>query len=281
MSSDTGQLETKLNRLAYSLPEGLLADSSWFERHGFSRQLRHHYVAQRWLETVARGVYRRPSASVEGGSDPKIGWEQVVASLQLVLQLPIVVSGRSALDLQGYAHYLSAQGPKEVHLSGAGKPPSWLQSLPLSVRFAFHNSATLFNTPIPENVAAAARHGRAPWFVLGTGGSVPLTLSAPERAILEVIADVPDRESFHQASMLMEGLSTLNPRRLSALLRDCRSVKTKRLFFVLAERHNHPWLKHLDRAGVDLGSGKRVLGKGGKMDPTYLITLPEDFDGDH
>lgn len=280
MSSDIRQSEAKLNRLANSLPEGLLADSPWFERHGFSRQLRHHYVSQRWLEPVWRGVYRRPQASMEGGTDPKLSWEQVVASLQLVLQLPIVVSGRSALDLQGYAHYLSAQGPTEVHLSGAAKPPSWLESLPVGVRFVFHNSATLFTTPIPANVAAQVRHGRAPWFVLGSGGSLPLTMSAPERAILEVIRDVPDRESFHQADMLMEGLSTLNPRRLSALLRDCRSVKTKRLFFVLAERHNHPWLKHLDRAGVDLGSGKRVLGKGGKMDPTYLITLPEDFDGD-
>lgn len=30
---------------------------------------------------------------------------------------------------------------------------------------------------------------------------------------------------------------------------------------------------------MDLGTGKRVLVKGGKLDPTYLITVPEELDG--
>ena len=46
----------------------------------------------------------------------------------------------------------------------------------------------------------------------------PLTLSAPERAILELLDEVPQRETFHQADMLMEGLRTLSPKRLQKLL---------------------------------------------------------------
>jgi hypothetical protein len=39
----------------------------------------------------------------------------------------------------------------------------------------------------------------------------------------------------------------------------------KRLFLWFAERHEHAWLKKLDRKDVDLGQGKRMLAKGGKL----------------
>ena len=78
--------------------------------------------------------------------------------------------------------------------------------------------------------------------------------------------------------MLMEGLRNLSPRRLQELLADCRSVKVKRLFLWFAERHNHAWLKKLDRSVIDLGHGKRMLVRGGKLDTKYNITVPGDLD---
>ena len=39
-------------------------------------------------------------------------------------------------------------------------------------------------------------------------------VSTPERAILELLDEVPKRETFHQADVLMEGLRNLSPRRL-------------------------------------------------------------------
>jgi hypothetical protein len=81
--------------------------------------------------------------------------------------------------------------------------------------------------------------------------------------------------------MLMEGLSSLSPARLQPLLADCQNIKVKRLFLFFAERHNHAWLKHLDRAAIDLGRGKRMLVKGGRYDRTYMITVPGDLDGVH
>jgi hypothetical protein len=107
----------------------------------------------------------------------------------------------------------------------------------------------------------------------------PIMLSAPERAVLELLDELPSHESFHQVDMLFEGLANLSPRRLMVLLADCRSVKVKRLFFFFAARHQHAWLKRIDRAKVDLGSGKRVLVKGGRLDPATLITVPEDMHG--
>ncbi len=74
-------------------------------------------------------------------------------------------------------------------------------------------------------------------------------------------------------------LSSLSPRRLQRLLKACTNVKVKRLFLFFADRHQHAWLKHLDKDAVDIGSGKRVLVKGGKLDKRYHITVPGDLDG--
>ena len=104
-------------------------------------------------------------------------------------------------------------------------------------------------------------------------------MAAPEQAYLEVLADVPDRVSFEHADQLMQGLTSLSPRRLDVLLKGCRHIKVKRLFFFFATRYDYGWLKHLDRKAYDLGSGKRVVARGGKLDGDYLITVPEAFHG--
>ena len=106
----------------------------------------------------------------------------------------------------------------------------------------------------------------------------PLTLSTPERAVLELLDELPGRESFHQVDKLIEGLPNLSPRRMEQLLANCRSVKVNRLFFFFADRHRHAWVKHIDKKAVNLGKGKRMLVKGGKMDRVYQITVPEDLD---
>jgi hypothetical protein len=107
----------------------------------------------------------------------------------------------------------------------------------------------------------------------------PLTISTIERAYLEVLNELPERFSFDLADKLMEGLSTLSPRKLQKLLQDCKSVKVKRLFFFFADRHPHAWLKQLNKSDIDLGKGKRSLVKGGKLNRTYQITVPEDLNG--
>lgn len=270
--------DSKLNRLQQELPDGLLADAAWMEAHGYSSALRSQYVSAGWLESPARRVYRR--------SRMPLTWQQVVMSLQTVLDYPLLVGGRTALELQGYAHYLSGE-VREVHLYGPTRPPTWLANLPLAAEFRWHNSQRLFpDHVVPERDVHRLVPGLAasslPASVIVSANqytNLPVSASTKERAVLELLDELPEHESFQQVDALMEGMSDLSPRRLQTLLEACASVKVKRLFLFFADRHRHAWLSRLDTSRVDLGSGKRVLVKGGKLDPRYNITVPADLGG--
>ncbi len=255
----------KLNRLQQELPEGLLVDAGWLEAHGYSSALRSQYVRAGWLDSPARRVYRR--------SRTPLTWQQVVISLQTLLDLPLAVGGRTALEQQGYAHYLST-AVQEVHLYGPKRPPTWLADLPLEVNFRWHNSLRLF-----PGDAEAPPEPRPVMVNTGGHATYPIRYASRERAALELLDELPEHESFQQVDALMEGMSDLSPRRLQILLEACASVKVKRLFLFFADRHRHAWLSRLDASRVDLGSGKRVLVKGGKLDPRYNITVPADLGG--
>jgi hypothetical protein len=96
--------------------------------------------------------------------------------------------------------------------------------------------------------------------------------------MLEVIDDLPKHISFELVDKFLEGLLTLRPRQMQSLLEDTKSIKVKRLFFYFADRHRAQWLDRVDRTKIDLGSGKRMIAKGGKLDPKYQITVPEEMD---
>jgi hypothetical protein len=281
----------KLNWLQHNLPEGLVVDAAWLERHGYSSALRSKYATNGWLDQVTRSVYRRPPANLQTSDDKELRWQNVVISLQTLLGCPVAVGARTALELQGFTHYLAPHGPSEIHLYGDKPLPGWVSKLKLETHFVFHNAQKLFkNEPVVRGLSAlsvnlhtAEQTNTDPihsglTHQLWGNRDWPLTLSTPERAILELMDALPQHETFHQVDVLMEGLRNLSPRRLNKLLVDCRSVKVKRLFLWFAERHNHAWLNKLERDGIDLGRGKRMIVRGGKLDPKYSITVPENLD---
>jgi len=274
----SAQKGSKLNQLERALPEGLLVDASWLERQGYYRSQRSQYVSAGWLAQPARGVFCRPRGVVS--------WEQVVISLQTLLELPVSVGGRSALELQGYAHYLP-QIQKCIHLYSDKKLPGWLSKLDITQTFIFHNrlrylpEVKLSPQPLSlteslsesETLDGALRidyWGQWKW---------PLVMSTPERAYLELLDELPQKETFHMADVIMEGLVNVSPRRMQSLLETCKSVKVKRLFFFFAERHQHRWLAHINHEKIDIGKGKRMLVKDGRFDTKYQITVPVEFNG--
>lgn len=265
----------KLNQLERLLPEGLVVDAAWLEKQGYSRALRSQYVSSGWLASPVRGVYWRPRG--------RLRWEQVVISLQVLLRYPVSVGGRTALELGGYGHY-SYREQKAVHLYTDCKLPSWLEKLEGMPDFVVHNRVRLLS-PLPDYAGLLSLEKEVqpplpgglevdPWGQWGW----PLVRSAPERAILEFLDELPGSASFDMADKIMEGLVNLRPRRMQALLEDCGSVKVKRLFFFFASRHKPQWLGGIDPSKIDLGKGKRLIAKGGRLNQDWQITVPEDMD---
>jgi hypothetical protein len=273
------QTPSKLNHLQSLLPEGLLVDSAWLEKAGYSRQLRAKYVANGWLEMPARGAYRRPVALINGVvPNASVEWERAVCSLQMMLGHPVYVGGRTSLELQGFGHYISVWRANEVHLYSPAPMPGWFSQLNLGVHIKVHRR-TLFAGDVSTLTHETQPAGKSdsPNFMLHRSTEMrwPLRIASAERAILEYVDELPDHESFEQVDKFMDGLGTLSPRRLQVLLEACLSVKVKRLFLLMAERHNHAWFKRLDLKRIDLGAGKRALVENGRYNPKYQITVPE------
>lgn len=266
-----GQNVEKLNPLLAKLGDGWLVPSPWLSARGYSRSLLSHYVQRGWLQSPARGVFHRTGS--------KLSWQIVVFSLQRLAALPLHVGGRHALSHQGQDHYLR-MGPATVTLFGRAKLPAWANQLGLPETFTVRSDAKLELTPLTTDLMADQAKLREAGLNLIPGDRPESLLVAamPERAILELLLGVPQTVSVAEVDAILQGMSRLRPALMSALLRRCASVKVKRLFLSLAERHHHAWFAHLNLQGVDLGTGKRVLRAGERLHPTYLISLPKDLD---
>lgn len=261
--------DTKHN-LSTLVPYGLVVTRPWLMKQGVERHALDNWAKSGKIVSVARGVFIRP--------ETELTWQGVAYSLQR-MGCSLMVGGLTALTMQGMAHYLSPNADKKIHLYGTEKLPTWINHIIPDVMFIRHTGlGTQKTNPAFHSVSWGLPHmpyGTQKW---------SLSLSSPEQAFLEVLLDVPDHFSFEHADQLLQGLPTLSPQRLNHLLQHCKSIKVKRLFLWLAERNQSPWLKKIECQNLSmesgaLGAGKRVIAKGGKLDPKYLITVPKDMAG--
>lgn len=266
----TGQKPSVIKWLLASVPEGFFVDSKWLAARGVSRQLLQQYLKSGWFERTGHGLVRKPSVLM--GEGEAQDWLVPVLSAQW-MGYDVHVGGATALELQGHGHYLRLGGSLVVYLY-SDSLPSWLRKLELQTELRLRKrslfSEALLGVSTVDGNHFAGGAPVSPW-------AFRLTLSSPERAILEALDELPVNEGFDGLDSVFAGLSSLRPDLLSRLLRDCRSVKVKRLFLVFADRHAHAWRKYLDAADFDLGSGDRQFVVGGRLHPDYRITVPPEF----
>ncbi|SEM60172.1 Transcriptional regulator, AbiEi antitoxin, Type IV TA system [Bosea lupini] len=244
-------------------------------RHAISRQSVSAYVKQRWLERVRQGVYRRPF-STGASREAATGWKIPLLSAQWIMGHSFHVGGTSALSLHGHSHYLQLRGNVAIYLYGSDIP-TWLVELQTDARLVRRSDA-LFGEQLTgvEDSEFSLSDGPdaelplSPW-------RWPIRMSSAERAILEALDELPNKESFHTLDVTFESLVNMRPKLLTALLAQCQSVKVKRLFFVYADKHAHAWRKHIDMSRIDMGRGDRALAANGRLHPTYRITVPADL----
>ncbi len=264
----TQQRQERLKPLLDDLPPGFVADAAWLTGRGIDRKSILQYEQRDWLEKLARGVYRRPDIHRDGsGRD----WRRLVLSLQRVMGYEAHVGGRTALSLHGFEHYLNL-GAEATPIYLYGDVPSWLARLPNADQFETRTLSLFGGSKTGVDGIDEKKQASPPQRRLND-----LIVSTPERAILEMLNELPANESFHNVDAIFESLANLRPRLLEALLKECHSVKVKRLFFVFADSQDHAWRQYLLSDDYDLGSGPRALVDGGRLHPRYDITVPPEL----
>ena len=253
MTSNTGSKRKKINQRLVSVPSGAVLTSAWLKREGISNRLADYYASSGWLHRVGNGAFTaQPEAPTWLGA--VFGLQQKSKSFH--------PGGRTALELAGLAHFLALGDTHPIHLFSctSDRLPAWFKGLSSTRRV--QRVSTNF---LPQDLGL--REHRE--------GQLVVSVSAPERAALEFLQHLTlDAAGYEHANLVFEGLGTLRPDVVCSLLEACASVKVKRLFLHLAEKQAHPWFKQLDLTRVSLGSGKRMIVAGGRLDPKYLITVP-------
>ena len=150
------QKTPRLKPLLDTVPPGFMVDTPWLRAQGIDPKSIHDYVARGWLERVVRGVYRRPlPEGTQGGHDES--WAIALLSLQWLMKYAVHLGGESALDMAGYAHYLSLGGRSRVQFYG--EAPSWLKRLPTQTKIVVRPRTLFGDDPLgidDANPGAAA-----------------------------------------------------------------------------------------------------------------------------
>ncbi|MEX0899205.1 MAG: type IV toxin-antitoxin system AbiEi family antitoxin domain-containing protein [Gammaproteobacteria bacterium] len=239
-------------------PEGLIVTRKQLLVTGLTGAALDRYVKSGWLHLVGRGAYLR-------GPDQALArpmrWQQLVISLQRA-GLPLHVGGPSALALHGW----TPGDERTVELFGRAKSPAWMARAKLREPVRVHRFALL-----PPRVRAGIVPVQwGPW-------DWSMWIATPERALLESVALLPDALAFDAVDALFAAAHTLDVPALTQLLGWSRHVQVNRLFLWFADRHAHPWNDQIDRTRVFVGSGKRQVVVGGRLDARYQITVPADL----
>ena len=250
-------MESKVNKLLKQWPTGTVAASPWLLKQGVSRQLARRYTASGWIQPLGRGAFIR-------AGEPSLEWFGALYSLQTQLQLTVHPGAGTALSLLGLGLNLPFGDNGVVSLFGnrPEKLPAWFTRHDWAVRFE-HHTPKLFAASAPESLSDIKRNGFS------------VRVSAPERAIMELLHLTTTNDAVNSAIDIMSGLNTLRPQVVQSLLEACRSVKVKRLFLWAAESAGHDWFNRLVTERLDLGKGKRSVYRGGRFDAKYQITVPK------
>ncbi|MDP3137314.1 MAG: type IV toxin-antitoxin system AbiEi family antitoxin domain-containing protein [Burkholderiaceae bacterium] len=225
--------ESKLKALYTRLPPGTPLTSDDLAGLGISADLAVHYVRAGWLTRLTRGVFSRPNDT--------LALHPSLTLLQRRLA-GLHVGGKSALDWYGVRQYVAQQ--PVLHLYGwvAGQLPDWFAD-----RFpAEYHRKRLFD----EQPGALLHVGP---FENRNGAP---QVSAPERALLELLSDVGVRLPLQEARELVENAYSLRADVLRELLQRCTSVKTVRLCLQLGREASLPWAAKLDSATLPTGSDR-------------------------
>lgn len=225
-----------IKNLQTAFPRGTPFDHEQLTKLGVSSALAHHYLKSGWLTRLGRGVFMFPNDALSREGCLKFLSRQVTG---------FHVGGKTALAWRGVRHNLPAREPLSLWGEGKASLPEWFQKL-FPSRYTTRNP---FSPKLPRNF------GLQPLPETPNG----VLVSAPERALLEMLSEVGVHQGIEEARNIMEGARALRAEVLTTLLKNCRRVKVVRLCVSWAEELNLPWAAGAKTAAeTRLGHGRWI-----------------------
>jgi len=245
----------KLKYLLQNWPKGTVVVDPWLKKIGISKELKRTYKKNEWIKTVGRGAIAK--------MEDEVKWPGGLYAIQNELKYAIHIGGKTALELQGYAHYIRT-GETKVFLfsSTRAKLPFWFAEYNWGVDVCLNYTKFL-----PAEIGMTTKKF----------GDFSLTIASPERAMLELLYQIPNQQSMIESHLIMQGLIGLRPTLIQELLEASTSIKVNRLALFFGDFLNHPWFKKIDKTKINIGSGIRQITKAGHYDTKYQICIPKEI----
>jgi len=237
-----------LQRLQNSIPRESPFDTRTLKSLGISPALANYYVKSGWIVRLGRGAFAFPNVTL----DKYLSIKLIANNLNNTH-----VGGKTALAWHGFRHNIPARERIVLWGSERGKLPGWFTKQFLS-RYV---SKKIFDSSLPPD------YGLHPIPERPDG---PL-VSAPERALLELLGEIGQAEEVEESRNIFEMLFTLRKAELSTLLQHCTSVKVTRLCVKWSAELGLPWAD----AAREAAQGR--LGRGrwsGKLQDGSTLNLP-------
>lgn len=247
---------SKINQLLRSQPAGVVMQSSWLAKQGYSLDLQKRYKKSNWLKSIGTG------AMIRAGDH--VSYEGAIYSLQQEGGSAVHPGGKTALGLLGMSHYLEF-APQSVTVFG-GKTeslPKWFKKYDWGTKVNYYKTSFL-----PPDMCLTEKEFK----------SFAIKISNAPRALMECLYLVPEKQDLVECFHLMESMNNVRPTLVQELLEKCESIKVKRLFLYLAEKTNHDWFKRLNLEKVELGRGKRSVVTNGVYNSKYQITVSRELE---
>lgn len=249
-------IQDKLQNLLASWPTGTIITGKWLGKLGISRQLANIYKTSGWIKSFGSGAFFKPQDQIE--------WYGGLYALQVQLGLKVHVGGKTALELQGFAHNIP-MGYQTIDLLITPRTliPRWFTHHQWKERVRVtENSALPSGLEIYET----------------SMGNFNIQISSRERAALELLCLTPRWYSFEETRVIMESLGTLRADVLTRLFSVCASEKAKRLLLYFGEQSNHAWRSKINQHKCKIGSSLlKIASQNGKYNSKYNLFLPQEY----
>ena len=225
------------------LPRGGPLGMEVLAAHGITAKRASALVRSGWLLRLGRGAYGLPGDTLQ--RDACLAF--------LAQQVPgLHVAGKTALAWRGVRHNLAYRETVVLWGDQPARLPLWLDGVVL-VRYRV---AHIFDPELPASLGLAPVPGSHP----------ELPVSAPERALLELLSETGSFEGLDEVRQLVESTRNLRLPLLDELLSHLTRIKVVRLAARLASELELPWAELAQRHSRRLGGGRRwvALGRSGE-----------------